>query len=561
MGGRSSRAYDGQVSIQQQKEILTPTTAFDEMTPNSPNRFFWIPSDTLLKTPMEPRTWTPARADSPTLSMKVPETSQAYTKNTAARSQPVEYQSIGRASPAQLRSISKSRAESKSSGQPIEPQAITRCAFEPSESSLTPAKNVTHTKSTDRSDSPFADRPDWAAIAQRLDALSSRPESAAVNKTDSFSPRPGSNLARRVEGNDKSPNAMPSRPSSPKSRNASRSRAANPVSVDDPLGDQRQESISRASIRIGANANVLDNKPARGPSAMCRPNSRMTNVEPSHRPMSKPRHSRSNSVSVGYVAHTTDLEDGNGGRPPSRAASRGRQRAPKPNDGIEAQHERSDSPRVNPRDCSVPVRRPSAPSFRFRSPAEFEAEMKRISPECSVQAYYGDTGNGDENEIIGEIIVRRSPSCAVHGRKTQATSPRGNDSKTPESTSSRRVDGYRQNATPLKATEVEDTNASLIKTGDGVDSSIHSPTDGTQPSPANFTPSVETPESSKGSPTTPQSISHPKAPKVMVPIGESNRRIPPTSPSAPFVAPLKATELTIAGAVNDVIIRPQSALW
>ncbi|KAI8633272.1 hypothetical protein F5Y19DRAFT_295068 [Xylariaceae sp. FL1651] len=556
---QSARTYSGNALGQQQNEIPTPTTAFDDVTPQSPNRFFWIPSDTLLKTPMEPRTCTPARADSPTLSMRTPGAPQAYVKNTAtATAQPADPKLITRGTTpsGKARSNSKLRAESKSLGQHTEPMSTKNKACDPVELSLTSSRRANHSKNIDHADSPFTNRPDWAAIAERLDALSPHPDSMAAQTTESFAPGAVSNISRQNEVKEKSSKRMPARPSSPKSRNASRNRAANPISADDPLGEQRQENISRTAIIIGVGASMLDNKPPRGPSAMCRPDSRMSNVEPTYRSMPRAAHSRSNSVSLGQVSHTPGHEDVSGNRPQSRAASRGRQRALN-----DVQHEQSESAQANPRDCSTPARRPSAPSFRFRSPAEFEAEIKRISPEWSVQAYYGDTGTGDENEIIGEIIVRRSPSCAVHGSRAQGNPPQGNESKTPQSDACQEVDDEQQGLTRLKYSMAEEMETTPKRVEENTNASVQITIDDALLSPNNYSSSVETIESSKVSPETPQSLSNPKTPKSVCLIRESDSSIPTTPLSAPFVKPLRVAKFAVQGAVSDIIIRPKSAVW
>ncbi|TGJ80898.1 hypothetical protein E0Z10_g7859 [Xylaria hypoxylon] len=79
---QGARIHDKHVSTRQQNEVITPTTAFDDVTLESANIFFWPPFDALLETPMEPRAWTPARADSPTLSMGIAAISQVEARTT-----------------------------------------------------------------------------------------------------------------------------------------------------------------------------------------------------------------------------------------------------------------------------------------------------------------------------------------------------------------------------------------------------------------------------------------------------------------------------------------------
>ncbi|KAI0966630.1 carbon-nitrogen hydrolase [Xylaria arbuscula] len=75
--GQSEWACGMHVSAQGLNEVTTPTSTYDDVKPRSPNVSFWALSDTLLNIPMEPRPWTPARADSPTLSMETYIISQA----------------------------------------------------------------------------------------------------------------------------------------------------------------------------------------------------------------------------------------------------------------------------------------------------------------------------------------------------------------------------------------------------------------------------------------------------------------------------------------------------
>ncbi|KAI1330200.1 hypothetical protein F5Y16DRAFT_416231 [Xylariaceae sp. FL0255] len=521
---QSSKTYAGHLITQQSNEIIEPMTAFEDMTPQSPNRFFWIPSDSMLKTPMELRIWTPALADSPTLSIRTPAvTTQPNMKSvTLDRGRLISGSSAGRASappPSKSRNLSQSRLESKTN-QPIAPDSRNQA-----DANMSPPVDVSRVNALDRADSPFANRPDWMAIAKRLDALAPRPDSAPAQKSGSAS------------HHDAKSSTMPSRPFSPKSRNASRDRVG--AVIEDPLGDQRQENVSRASITIGARASVLDNRPGRGPSAMYRPDSRMSNVEPSVRPMSRTAHYRSNSIT-----------QSGGDRP--RAVSRGRQ------PGI--MDSRSDSPSGGLTEDSIPTRRPSAPTVRFRSPAEFEAEMKRDTPEWSVAAFYGDTGEGDGNEIIGEIIVGRSPSCAIHGQRTEeilqpdrnsglniATDPETHDSST--------------DATNADASVGEDTEKSQASLEDVAVPSRQPPVEVAEQSPNIYSSSVETLASPRGSPATPQSLFNPTTRKAMALIQDDDRSMLETPLTAPFVKSMKLAKYRVQDAVSDIMMRPKSAVW
>ncbi|KAI1113753.1 carbon-nitrogen hydrolase [Nemania sp. NC0429] len=224
--------------------IPTSATAPNDTSTDSPNRFFRIASESLLRTPHQP---VHARADSPTISTNMHTTSQAYTRTIAAVGSPIEQQVTKQESGSleQLGRVETPGTGSKLLVQTTDLQPHSTQAIESGQSPSAPSRTAAHLDDLDRSGSPFANRPDWAAIAERLDALAVRPESAAANNADLFPSQSGSNLIRRVGANEDLPKAMPSRPYSPKSRNASVSRAG---TLDDPLGNRRKESISRASV-------------------------------------------------------------------------------------------------------------------------------------------------------------------------------------------------------------------------------------------------------------------------------------------------------------------------
>ncbi|OTA90248.1 hypothetical protein M434DRAFT_398125 [Hypoxylon sp. CO27-5] len=454
------RIYGGHVSIQQENTLPTPSTAFDDISPMSPNRFFWIPSDSLLRTPMDPRIWTPALADSPTLEMRTATPSQAYIRNIATvKTQPTMPRATEKPLPRSPRpSVETKHSVEATPSRVDESQPAARDDRTPIRPPSPKSRNASRSRNHERSDSAVGQRPDLAAIAQRLEALTPRPDSAAAQRVDTFSPRPESAAAQRNDTQKKGQGDMPDRPSSPKSRNASRTRSAAP----EDLSDQRQSNGSKASILIGASPSILDSPRMRGPSAIFRPESPMSNVEPMYRPMSREAHSRSNSLALAYKVQTQEIPGVAGNRSQSRAASRGRQRIPK--DATGAPNE-PDTENVNGRDTSIPARRPSAPSIGFRNPAEYEAEIKRLSPE-SVQA--NSRAVSYDDEIVEEIIVRRSPSCAIHGkRRSKIESPgRGSASAraSPESQASSKPDSSAESSSQpskdkLKQSLVTSTSA------------------------------------------------------------------------------------------------------
>ncbi|RWA12378.1 hypothetical protein EKO27_g2725 [Xylaria grammica] len=81
---QTARVCSRHVSTHRQNEVITPT-ASDGVTTESSDVFLWPPFDALLKTAIEPRPWTPARADSPTLSMGIAAISQVQAKTTPVK--------------------------------------------------------------------------------------------------------------------------------------------------------------------------------------------------------------------------------------------------------------------------------------------------------------------------------------------------------------------------------------------------------------------------------------------------------------------------------------------
>lgn len=540
IGPRSARIYGGHVTIQHQNDILTPATAFEDITPSSP-KFYWVPSDALLRTPMDHRIWTPALADSPTLNMRTPMASQPHAKDTAiVKAKPALSPAVERPQSRSSKSSSgsKSGSDAKSTG--------TKEAKPGREESRSAHKlrGSSRPRTESRSKSALDQRPDMATITQRLEALSPRPESAHGQQQEPITARPGSALARPMDTQDQPSNEMPERPSSPKSRNASRSRPTNPIGEDDPVGRERQGSVSRASIRIAASPSILDSAVFQKPSAIYRPDSRMSNAEASKfRPMSRAAHSRSNSMSAGYKTQTmNDIP---------RATSRGRQPGPRV---VEVDSiDRSGSPQVTIRDCSIPGRRPSAPSFGFRSPDEIETEVRRVSPDEPLHAALRQASGDPDDEIIAEVIVRRSPSCAVHGSGQRGTPvEQGRDS--PKDAA---------NQDQEKASPQPSTRPSSAKSTPAVATSATQSTPSVSAvSPGMSVASGESAGSKKGSPASPQYCFDPKTPKAMMlrADGDEDSRPPMTPLSAPLFKQAIIAKCIEQEPLGDAT-RPKSSVW
>ncbi|KAI2780343.1 carbon-nitrogen hydrolase [Daldinia loculata] len=450
------QGYEGYSSTQQHNAILTPTTAFDDLSPQFPTRSFWIPSDSLLRTPVESRNWTPALDD----------TVQTSKSRSESKTRVVGIVSEG--------------SEPKST---IEDDHILPRPSSPK------SRNASRSRNHERSDSALGQRPDLAAISQRLETLNSRPGSSAGQRAETSSP-------------------YPDRPSSPKSRNASRTRPVNLVLADDPA-EQQHYDTARASILIAASPSILNSSAIRGPSAMFRPGTRMSNVESTHRPISQVPRSRSNS----YKVQTSSVPEATGSFEQARAISRGRQRVPKGPTG------NSDHVGINGRDCS---------------------------PEWSVQ---GDMDSGDDDEIVEEIIVRRSPSCAIHGDRRNQNDTPGQEPSLSKDTNVARADSSRVTL----ESDILSKTKSLTRASDqnlSGEIEIHS---------TSYESSAETLDGAEGSPATPWFLFDPKTPKAMVFKMDEDNATPKTPRSAPFTQALKIANHIGEEAISKV--RPKSAVW
>ncbi|KAI0852298.1 carbon-nitrogen hydrolase [Daldinia vernicosa] len=442
------------IPTEQQNAILTPTTAFDDLSPQFPIRSFWTPSDSRLRNSKELHDWSPILEHSSRSPKPITENmSRATEVSVEGRKPNPATKDLRKSSPPKSRTTSRSRK-------------------------------------IERSNSSFGQRPDSNALGQRLETISPRLGSSVGQRADTSSP-------------------YPDRPSSPKSRNTSRSRPTNPILADDPM-DQQYFDIVEASVLIGASPSVLDSSAARGPSAVFRPDTRMSNVESTYRPTSQAPRSRSNS----YKAQGPSVQEAVGNSWQPRAISRGRQRVQKDFAG-----------------------------------ASYHADITRRdgSPEWSVQ---GDMDSGDDDEIVEEIIVRRSPSCAIHGDRHNHIGTPGRESSLHSNDSNgERFDLSRvipESGGPLKTKSVTETS--------------NQPLDNELEAPSNFyASSAETLAGAEDSLAAPWFLFDPKTPKAMVFKMDENHATPNTPRSAPFAQPLKIAKHIGQEAIDKV--RPKSAVW
>ncbi|KAI8958641.1 carbon-nitrogen hydrolase [Daldinia sp. FL1419] len=444
----------GYVSMEQQNYVFTPTTAFDDLSPQFPVRSFWAPSDSRLRNSTELSDWSPVLNRSP-----------QSPKPVAEHKKPIVAEEVGMGG-------RESNAMIKDVVNPPPPKS----------------RITSRSRKLGRSDSALGQRPDSTTPAQRPETMSSRPGSSAWQRVNASSPHPD-------------------RPS-PKSRNASRNRPANPIPAED-LIEQQYVGVAGASILIGASSSILDSSAVRGPSAAVRPDTRTSNVESTYRSTSRATRSRSNSYKV--QGSTTQGAVGSSWQP--RAVSRGRQRAK-----------------------------------GLASISNYAGLSKRDdSPEWSVR---GDMDSGDDDEIVEEIIVRRSPSCAIHGDGHNHIGTPGYEfNPYSRDTNGERLDSSRVTPESSGSTKIKD-----------VTETPKQPLSNEFKAQSNsYASSTETPADVEGSLVTPWFLFDPKTPKAMVFQIEENHATPSTPRSAPFVQPLKIAKQI--GQETTSKARPKSAVW
>lgn len=278
------RILGGSVSI----ESETPLTAYSDLEHQN-EKFFWLPSQTLLETPMEAR-W-PLPPHGPTLTPISAAPGSPIFPSSLVRYPSSDPRSRVDAPKAKRSSSPKSEhssSRSAKSGQSRksrdnEKAALSRPAtsngYAPVRPSSPKSRNASRSGRHERRASE-AENPDIDVMIERLEALRRKTESAMSQRQD------------RAE------TPTHGRPKSPKSRNASRS--GRPSDIDFAL-IERALNFSRGSIPIGASDSVLG-------SDIVRPRSDI---------LAKDQKLASNSpVQMTAGAHHTSLSD------PDRAGSR-----------------------------------------------------------------------------------------------------------------------------------------------------------------------------------------------------------------------------------------------
>ncbi|KAF4489859.1 Protein N-terminal amidase [Colletotrichum fructicola Nara gc5] len=486
------RIYGGSVSITHMP--FTPITPFEDNSPLEP-RYFWRPSDSLLKTPMESQESEPRSAvaepdDTRTMSFHFPlfhatpppppRTHSSTSMRTVATAGSARKEVDRRGTPSQggrVRNPSKSRSGDILTGRAGHTPTPSQEPF-PARPSSPKSRNASRSRNHERSDSALAFRENANAISQQLESISHRAESRS----------------RGVPEQTGTP--QPDRPSSPKSRNCSRSRPS--------------ENLS--SILIGASPSILSDEHLKRAAAPP-PDKALP-----QRPMSRMNHhARAGSFSeVRPSSRGSVAGDHAAPRPASRAASRGR----KPLGNFSP-------PKMSPHDPSLP---------QGQAPEEL-SRIERDRKDSIGSQPPPDSPASEPNFARIETVV--CTTCPVHGRHSVGSAP------DPSSISGHRVspdsNTGRSMSSPAVTTTGEHTN--ITPTSNVADDPKFSATKSDNPSDvSSLAETVETISISSRSPSTP--MFEPKTPKAMVAIrdtdaGADGRTLVPEMPA-------ELTDLTCA---------------
>lgn len=460
------RIYGGSVSISQLP--FTPITPFDEHSPQE-TRYFWRPSDTALKSPMDswPRTAVAEPDETRTQSFHFPlfhgQEPRAHSSNsirTATTAKKETTKKDGdKASKDRKRALSQNarvRQSSKSRSNDARGDPATSSSSQedfPARPSSPKSRNASRSRTHERSNSAMAHREHATIVSQQLESISKRAES--VNRN------------RNLPGSGGTP--QPDRPSSPKSRNCSRSRPS--------------EALS--SILIAASPSILGDEQAQALAAVMDPPKTV-----SHRPSSRMsyRARAGSALDARPSSRASVAGEPSGARSSSRAPSRGRQ--PGPN---------FSPPKMSPYDPSaaagpssdeiVRIQRDRKSSIGSKPPAEPSAPAPNF-------------------QRVESVVC---PTCPLHGRHSTSSAPVPHSS-IQSLRSSPDLNSGRSMSSPAAANGVATTDVVL---GNQANSPQFSVTPSSKPSDvSSLAETIETISTTSRSPSTP--FFEPKTPKAMV---------------------------------------------
>ncbi|KAK2775535.1 carbon-nitrogen family protein [Colletotrichum kahawae] len=475
------RIYGGTVTISQMP--FTPITPFDDASPIEA-RYFWRPSDSLLKTPMDsqPRSAQPLSAqprsavaepdDTRTMSFHFPLFHEAAPRThssnanrtaataTTARKDGEKISRDRKPTPAQGK---KARAASKSrSGDVLTSRGPTPAQDPfPARPSSPKSRNASRSRTHERSDSALGNRKHANAVSQHLESISQRAESVNRNRGQP----------------EAVPTPQPDRPSSPKSRNCSRSRP--------------NEHLS--SILIGASPSILsDEQPRQSLTAASG-----VQTSPPQRSMSRMSfRARAGSAADVRPGSRSSMNGEHGGfRPMSRAASRGRQPGPV-----------FSPPKMSPQDPSLPAEQPADEIVRIERDRKHSIGSKPPIDSPASEPNF---------ERVESVLC---PTCPVHGRHSTGSAPASHSAGLGPRVSPDLQAG--RSMSSLAAANTTGSIDSMSSSHVGEDPKFSATTTSKPSDTGSLTETLETISTTSRSPSTP--FFEPKTPKAMVIVRDSD---------------------------------------
>ncbi|UNI18959.1 hypothetical protein JDV02_005188 [Purpureocillium takamizusanense] len=400
----NKRIYGGHVTISRALEGFSPTTPFEDTSPASP-RWFWRPSDTLLRTPNPVGGWQPGtpigrKADPfpwPTIEEIARDAKKSLEEARAKSTHtPQETRQRNSQSPQSNTSSNKTKNSGSSRGTA---KGASKSDSMPARPSSPKSRNASRSRNQDRSDSAMSQHAVTAAITQHLEHISQRAESVSKMRAASTNATP-----------------VPERPSS---RNCSGSR---PSDAADFRNDKQ-------TIQIGVSPSILDGDDA-SKSAVQPPVSGTQ-----QRPLSRlSHHHRSKSFSAANDVGRSSSADRSHtpgmipiGRPESRAASRGRQPGPQP---LPTSPARSD-PTTSSSFRTASVDTVAARAF-YTQPRGGTASTTRAHRGHSHGSGYRPRRHHSHNREMVEFERFEAiicPNCPVHGRRRSDSNVNGESSR------------------------------------------------------------------------------------------------------------------------------------
>ncbi|SPJ83630.1 related to amino-terminal amidase [Fusarium torulosum] len=384
--------YGGEVTIDSAGPF-SPNTPFEDISPISPESYYWRPTDHMMRTPLSAGGWTPGtpigrRAEPfpwPAITGKAYPTNQSSTKDRAKdNATPKDLRQLNSQSPQSNSSSNRTAKSEKStrSGSSVNSKGKVQRTIKENQSFERPyspkSRNASRSRPHERSGSALGDRETSAAISIHLEGISLRAESASRTRAGSAS---GTPVGERVQ--------------SPQSRNGSRTRLGEAVSL------QPEQHM----IRIAASPSILKEDQRNQYQSLSR----------------VAHHHRSNS----FASTRTPVPDDdrsntpksaiNVARPASRAASRGR----------------TPGPKVSPTNGAVVPVLPAAERTSSADSTRNDRLHSRIhqngtgsrqsrtgrNPSANNGRRKSDEGTTGQFERVEAILC---PSCPVHGRRSSS---------------------------------------------------------------------------------------------------------------------------------------------